>query len=322
MRHGKTDRADTAVEVKQSIAVGKLGEFCGGTVKHLRAVVVDLIEGEGGNIEGNAAERVTDGRLAPESDALAAENFVARLFIDVQNDACDLRIGLQKLFDQHVRFGKLFAVADEADHDLAADSAVTDEKMAERALVRFLVIGTDSAFIHPCFYGLCDIGVKIGLEIAIFTGDDAVAVRREKAEGGLSVLVLAAGDLCLVAIAVFGGRGNDGVTGDIQFADTAEMLVHPALFDGKLRVVADMAEQTAAAFRKYGAIDLASVGRGCEDLFHLRKAVRGKHLDHAGADDVADGGLRNEKHIAVVLGNAHAFVCEVGNGKGEYIVFL
>ena len=94
--------------------------------------MVDLIEGEGRDIKGNAAEGITDGGLAPKCYAFAAENFVPGLFVDVQNDAFDARIGLQKLFYENIRVGKLLAVADEADHHLAADSAVTDKEATNK----------------------------------------------------------------------------------------------------------------------------------------------------------------------------------------------
>ena len=45
--HGKADRADTAVKVKENVMFGKLSEIGGGLIKNLRAVVVYLIEGEG-----------------------------------------------------------------------------------------------------------------------------------------------------------------------------------------------------------------------------------------------------------------------------------
>ena len=147
-------------------------------------------------------------------------------------------------------------------------------------------------------------------------------MRSEKAEGGLTLRILAAWDLCFVAIAVFLGGGKDGVASDIKLADTLEMTVYPAFFDGKLRIVTDMTEQTAAAFGKNGAIGFGSGFGGRDDFFAFCKAVRGKHFQHACFNDVANGGFGNEKHVAIVLGNTHTFVGQVGDRKGDEIVFL
>ena len=81
--------------------------------------------------------------------------------------------------------GELFAVADKAYHDLAADSAVADKEMAERALVRFLVVGTDGAFLHPLLDGFCDIRIEIGLKLTALARDNAMAVRCEESERGV-----------------------------------------------------------------------------------------------------------------------------------------
>jgi hypothetical protein len=84
----------------------------------------------------------------------------------------------------------------------------------------------------------------------------------------------------------------------------------------------DMAEKTAAAFREYGTVYGFSHFGGCDDRFAFGKAVRGERLQDLGGDDVADGGLRHEKHVALVFGNAHAFAGQIGDGECNDIIFF
>ena len=149
-----------------------------------------------------------------------------------------------------------------------------------------------------------------------------MAVRRIEAEHRQSVLIFSARNLCFVSIAVLGGRRQNRIAGDGKLADSLKILLHPSFFDFQLRIVPDMTKQASAAFGKHGAVRLASVGRGRQDLFAFSVSVGGKCFQYPRGNHVSDGGFGYENHVPLIFSDASALRCQVGDGECHDIVFF
>ena len=82
-RHGKTDGAGAAVEVKQRFRTCKPGVLCGLVVKRLRLRAVHLIKRVGRNFKLQPAERIANRGFAPQRAQLATQNDICALAVDV-----------------------------------------------------------------------------------------------------------------------------------------------------------------------------------------------------------------------------------------------
>ena len=144
--------------------------------------------------------------------------------------------------------------------------------MAQKPFARFVVICGDIVSVAPFLDGVKNIRVKRRVQGTVFAFDYSVAVGGKKAEIE-SLFIAPNGELRFVAVTIsFGGRG-DAIATNVKSADTGELRVNEVLLYFKLLFVADMAENTAAAFGKYGAIHLYPCLGWGEYLFNLGISV-------------------------------------------------
>ena len=133
--------------------------------------------------------------------------------------------------------------------------------MAHAAGVRGLVIGRYLLLAHPVQHrGPNPVG-PIRLNPAAADGDELVGTGAEKARlrhalyGGHRILGL-------VAVALAGGRGQNGQRARVPAADAREGVADPVGFEAGFLCIVYMPEITPAATAKIGAVRLPAVRRG------------------------------------------------------------
>ena len=122
-------------------------------------------------MEGQAADAVEDGRLAPEQFRLAAHDDVVAVRLDVLVDADDVRQahaqGLDKLFLTR----QLLRGGDDDDHELVLLADAADDVAQDAGVAVFIVDG-DAQFCDDLTHGVDNLIVAFLLDVAVVRVDD------------------------------------------------------------------------------------------------------------------------------------------------------
>ena len=310
-------------EVEQDIVRLKLGVFGSDAVEALGSQRVDLIEGEGAEADGHAAEGVLDAARAIEGHALLAEDDVGLFGVDIDEDGGNIAELFPEQSYQRITVGELRAGADEADHDLAAVCAPAQEDVPHEALAALFVIGLDAVGSEEGAESVADVVQDAGLQLAVGAGDDAVGAPGVKTDAGCAVLIAAHRELDFVAVAVY-LRGGEGVQHrHIQPADAAEGVGDALLLGTQFGSIIQMPQAAAAAGAGYRAVHRDAVRRGGEQLVQNAEGVPAAVLDDAHLRLVAGGSARDKDGLALRrVGHAAAVVGKALDAQGEKLIFL
>ena len=321
--HREADGAHAAVEIEQDIVRLKLGVFGSDAVEALGSQRVDLIEGEGAEADGHAAEGVLDAARAIEGHAPLAEDDVGLFGVDIDEDGGNIAELFPEQSYQLIAVGELRAGADEADHDLAAVCAPAQEDVPHEALAALFVIGLDAVGSEEGAEGVADVVQDAGLQLAVGAGDDAVGAPGVKTDAGCAVLIAAHRELDFVAVAVY-LRGGEGVQHrHIQPADAAEGVGDALLLGTQFGSIIQMPQAAAAAGAGYRAVHRDAVRRGGEQLVQNAEGVPAAVLDDAHLRLVTGGSARDKDGLALRrVGHAAAVVGKALDAQGEKLIFL
>lgn len=201
------DCAGAAVGIDDSLLALEVREFQGLVVEDFRLLRIDLEEGARRDVEGQAADAVEDGRLAPEQIRLASHDDVVAVCLDVLVDADDMRQALAQGLDELFLARQLLRGRNDDDHEIAllADAA---DNMAQDAGVAVFVVDGNAQFCDDIAHGVDDLVVAFLLDAAVARVDDIMAALREASDDG-PALDAANRELHLVAV-VPRALGTDG----------------------------------------------------------------------------------------------------------------
>ena len=199
LREEQRDRAGAAVGVDDGLLTLEVRELQRLVVEDLSLLRVDLEEGARRDVEGQAADAVEDGRLAPEQVRLAAHDDVVAVRLDVLVDADDVRQALAQGLDEFLLAWQLLRGRDDDDHELALLADAADD-MAQHARVAVLIVDGDAQLCDDITHGIDDLVVALFLDVAVARVDDLVRALRKAADDGLA-LAVANRELHLVAVA-------------------------------------------------------------------------------------------------------------------------
>ena len=110
--------------------------------------------------------------------------------------------------------------------------------------------------------------------------------------------------------------------GFIELADPRDRVHDLLSLCFQLRVIGDMAVDAAAAGERDRTLRLDTVGRGCEDLLYAGEADILLHLQHLGADGIADSGIGDEKDHLPCPADAVSVRGQRGDIQFNNLVFL
>lgn len=170
--------------------------------------------------------------------------------------------------------------------------------------------------------GAADFIEDSGLELAVSTGNDPVAAASIEANAQMPVFVFPYRILYLVAVAVYFGRGENGLDGNIQPANPSEGICHRVLFGLQLRLIAEMAEAAAAAGASNRAVHRNPVRRSGFQGIHNPKSIPLAILDNSGLDLVSGCRARHKDCFSLPVAHAAAVTGQPLNGQGDDLVFL
>ena len=122
-------------------------------------------------MEGQAADAVENGRLAPEQVRLATHDDVVAVRLDVLVDADDVRQALAQGLDEFLLARQLLRGRDDDDHELAVLADTADD-MAQDAGVAVLIVDRDAQFSNDFAHGVDDLIVAFLLDMAVVRVDD------------------------------------------------------------------------------------------------------------------------------------------------------
>lgn len=171
LREEQGDCTSAAVGIDDGLFSLEVGELQGLVVEDFRLLCVDLEEGPRRDVEGQAADAVEDGRLAPEQIRLAAHDDVVAIRLDVLMDADDMRQALAQGLDEIFLARQLLRGGDDDDHELAVLADTADD-MAQDAGVAVLIVDRDAQFGDDLAHGVDDLIVAFLLDVAVVCVDD------------------------------------------------------------------------------------------------------------------------------------------------------
>ena len=298
--HGEADGAGAAVQVQQHLVPGEGGVLRRLFVKTLRLVVVDLVEGEGGEPEGQATEMVLDGVRPPQGAALLPQGHVGLVPVYIEHHAGKPRHRGPQGLHQLCFEGEAAAVCHHAGHDLPGGEGLAQVQPPQQPLVGGLVVNGDAIPAVPGPEGLHGGGKIRGLEAAAGTVHNAVGVDRVKAHGELAVFPHPQGEQALVPVAVPARCPQDGPQGQVgKAADALQGVPHPLGFQLQLRGVGDVPVAAAPALGELGAVRLHPAGGGGEELLQAAVGVVFRHLYQLDPGGVPGGGEGHEHRHAL-----------------------
>ena len=211
--------------------------------------------------KAQAAELVLEQGTSPQRAHLAPEHHVRTLRVLVEQHAAQPRHGLAQQFAEPLLAAQRRGVCHEAHHHLAGRKALAQIEVAQRAPARPLIVNGLVRLRLPAAHGLHGLRESGGLEQAVLTRDDAVAVARVKSEHEAARFVEPDGELRLVAVAVRVSRAEDRPHGQIRKpANAREGIAHALFLRALLRLIGNVAEHTAAARPRDGAVLRHAVG--------------------------------------------------------------
>lgn len=171
LREEQGDCTSAAVGIDDGLFSLEVCEFQGLVVEDFRLLCVDLEEGPRRDVEGQAADAVEDGRLAPEQIRLAAHDDVVAIRLDVLMDADDMRQALAQGLDEIFLARQLLRGGDDDDHELAVLADTADD-MAQDAGVAVLIVDRNAQFGDDLAHDVDDLIVAFLLDVAVVRVDD------------------------------------------------------------------------------------------------------------------------------------------------------
>lgn len=237
-------------------------------------------------MEGQAADTVEDGRLAPEQVRLAAHDDVVAVRLDVLVDADDVRQALAQGLDEFLLARQLLRGRDDDDHELALLADAADD-MAQHARVAVLIVDGDAQLCDDIAHGIDDLVVALFLDVAVARVDDLVRALRKAADDGLA-LAAANRELHLVAVIPRALRAERRLDEEVLLAADARDGIDDLLaLSLELGHVIEVLELAAAALLVDGADWRDAVAARAQDLDEMASRVRLLDLIHDGLDGLA-----------------------------------
>lgn len=283
LREEQRDRAGAAVGVDDGLLALEVRELQRLVVEDFGLLRVDLEEGTRRDVEGQAADAVEDGRLAPEQVRLAAHDDVVVVRLDVLVDADDVRQALAQGLDEFLLARQLLRGRDDDDHELALLADAADD-VAQDARVAVLIVDGDAQLRDDIAHGIDDLVVALFLDVAVARVDDLVRALRKAADDGLA-LAAANRELHLVAVIPRALRAERRLDEEVLLASDARDGVDDLLALGlELGHVVEVLELAAAALLVDGADWRNAVVARAQDLDEMASGVRLLDLVHGGLD--------------------------------------
>ena len=256
-------------------------------------------------MEGQAADAVEDGRLAPEQIRLAAHDDVVAVRLDVLVDADDVRQALAQGLDELLLARQLLGGSDDDDHELAVLADTADD-MAQDAGVAVLIVDRDAQFGDDLAHGIDDLVVALFLDVAVTRVDDLVRALRKAADDGLA-LAAAYGELHLVAVIPRALRAERRLDKEVLLTADARDGIDDLLALGlELGHVVEVLELAAAALLVDGTDWRNAVAARAQDLDEMASRVRLLDLVHGGLDGLARQRARHEDREVLIAPYAFA----------------
>lgn len=286
LREEQRDRTGAAVGIDDSLLALEVRELQRLVVEDLSLLRVDLEEGARRDVEGQAADAVEDGRLAPEQVRLAAHDDVVAVRLDVLVDADNVRQALAQGLDKFLLARQLLRGRDDDDHELALLADAADD-VAQDARVAVLVVDGDAQLCDDIAHGIDDLVVALFLDVAVARVDDLVRALREAADDGLA-LAAANRELHLIAVIPRALRAKRRLDEEVLLAADARDGVDDLLALGlELGHVVEVLELAAAALLVDGTDWRDAVAARAQDLDEMASGVRLLDLVHGGLDGLA-----------------------------------
>lgn len=286
LREEQRDRAGAAVGVDDGLLTLEVRELQRLVVEDLSLLRVDLEEGARRDVEGQAADAVEDGRLAPEQVRLAAHDDVVAVRLDVLVDADDVRQALAQGLDEFLLAWQLLRGRDDDDHELALLADAADD-MAQHARVAVLIVDGDAQLCDDITHGIDDLVVALFLDVAVARVDNLVRALREAADDGLA-LAAADWELHLIAVVPRALGAECRLDEEVLLAADARDGIDDLLALGlELGHVVEVLELAAAALLVDGADWRDAVAARTQDLDEMASRVRLLDLVHGGLDGLA-----------------------------------
>lgn len=286
LREEQRDRTGAAVGVDDGLLALEVRELQRLVVEDLSLLRVDLEEGARRDVEGQAADAVEDGRLAPEQVRLATHDDVVAVRLDVLVDADDVRQALAQSPDEILLARQLLRGRDDDDHELALLADAADD-VAQHARVAVLVVDGDAQLCDDIAHGIDDLVVALFLDVAVARVDDLVRALRKAADDGLA-LAAANRELHLVAVIPRALRAERRLDEEVLLAANARDGVDDLLVLGlELGHVVEVLKLAAAALLVDGADWRDAVAARAQDLDEMASGVRLLDLVHGGLDGLA-----------------------------------
>lgn len=286
LREEQRDRTGAAVGIDDSLLALEVREFQRLVVEDFGLLRVDLEEGARRDVEGQAADAVEDGRLAPEQVRLAAHDDVVAVRLDVLVDADDVRQALAQGLDEFLLARQLLRGRDDDDHELALLADASDD-VAQHARVAVLIVDGDAQLCDDIAHGIDDLVVALFLDVAVTRVDDLVRALREAADDGLA-LAAANWELHLIAVIPRALRAERRLDEEVLLAANARDGVDDLLALGlELSHVVEVLELAAAALLVDGADWRDAVAARAQDLDEMASRVRLLDLVHGDLDGLA-----------------------------------
>ena len=256
-------------------------------------------------MEGQAADAVENGRLAPEQVRLAAHDDVVAVRLDVLVDADDVRQALAQSPDEILLTRQLLRGRDDDDHELALLADAADD-VAQDARVAVLIVDGDAQLCDDIAHGIDDLVVALFLDVAVARVDDLVRALREAADDGLA-LAAADWELHLVAVVPRALSAERRLDEEVLLAADARDGVDDLLaLSLELGHVIEVLELAAAALLVDGTDWRNAVAARAQDLDEMASRVRLLDLVHGGLDGLARQRARHEDREVLIAPYAFA----------------
>lgn len=286
LREEQRDRTGAAVGIDDSLLALEVRELQRLVVEYLSLLRVDLEEGAWRDVEGQAADAVEDGWLAPEQVRLAAHDDVVAIRLDVLVDADDVRQALAQSPDEFLLARQLLRGRDDDDHELALLADAADD-VAQHAGVAVLIVDGDAQLCDDIAHGIDDLVVALFLDVAVARVDDLVRALRKAADDGLA-LAAANRELHLIAVVPRALGAECRLDEEVLLAADARDGIDDLLALGlELGHVVEVLELAAAALLVDRADWRDAVAARAQDLHEMASGVRLLDLVHGGLDGLA-----------------------------------
>lgn len=286
LREEQRDRAGATVGVDDGLLALEVRELQRLVVEGFGLLRVDLEEGARRDMEGQAADAVEDGRLAPEQVRLAAHDDIVAVRLDVLVDADDVRQALAQGLDEFLLARQLLRGRDDDDHELALLADAADD-MAQDAGMAVLIVDGDAQLRDDIAHCIDDLVVALFLDVAVARVDDLVRALREAADDGLA-LAAANRELHLVAVIPRALRAERRLDKEVLLTADARDGIDDLLALGlELGHVVEVLELAAAALLVDRADRHDAVAARAQDLDEMASGVRLLDLVHGGLDGLA-----------------------------------